>query len=72
MKIPRKMRIPNFFFAISRLLLGGVFVYASIDKIAFPNEFSGVVENYEILPSVLIKPVAVLINHQSWLLRIAR
>ena len=33
-----------------RLLLGGIFVYASIDKIIYPVEFAKVVYNYQILP----------------------
>jgi uncharacterized membrane protein YphA (DoxX/SURF4 family) len=35
-----------------RLLLGGVFVYASIDKILHPAEFAKIVYNYQILPVV--------------------
>jgi len=37
---------------LCRLLLGGVFVYASIDKILHPAEFAKVVYNYQILPVV--------------------
>ncbi len=33
-----------------RLLLGGVFVFASLDKILHPAEFAKVVYNYQILP----------------------
>jgi len=33
-----------------RFILGGVFIYASIDKIAFPKEFTRIVINYHILP----------------------
>ena len=33
-----------------RLLLGGVFVFASFDKILHPAEFAKVVYNYQILP----------------------
>jgi len=35
---------------VCRLLLGGVFVYASLDKIIHPVEFAKVVYNYQILP----------------------
>ena len=34
----------------ARLLLGGVFIYASLDKIAQPEEFAKIVMNYGILP----------------------
>lgn len=36
---------------IARFVLGGVFIYASIDKIAFPREFVNIVVNYHILPA---------------------
>ena len=35
---------------VCRLLVGGVFVYASLDKILNPSEFAKVVYNYQILP----------------------
>ena len=34
----------------ARLILGGVFIYASLDKIAHPRAFARVVFNYGILP----------------------
>jgi len=34
-------------------MLGGVFIYASLDKIAFPGEFARIVMNYRILPEKL-------------------
>ena len=37
----------------ARLLLGGVFIYASIDKIAYPKEFAAIVVRYQILPEKL-------------------
>ena len=44
-----------------RILLGSLFVYASIDKIAFPPRFAEIVQNYLILPSFLIKPFSILL-----------
>jgi uncharacterized membrane protein YphA (DoxX/SURF4 family) len=38
------------FHLIGRLTLGGIFIYASMDKIAFPKEFAEIVMNYHILP----------------------
>lgn len=35
---------------IARLILGGFFIYASIDKIGNPGEFARMVHNYKILP----------------------
>jgi hypothetical protein len=36
-----------------RLLVGGVFVYASLDKILHPAEFAKAVYNYQLLPVAL-------------------
>lgn len=36
---------------IARIILGGTFIYASIDKIAFPRDFAKIVMNYGILPA---------------------
>lgn len=38
---------------IARQILGGTFIYASLDKIAFPREFAKIVINYHILPEKL-------------------
>jgi uncharacterized membrane protein YphA (DoxX/SURF4 family) len=42
-----------------RLMVGITFVYASLDKIAHPNEFARVVYNYKILPGLLINIFAI-------------
>jgi uncharacterized membrane protein YphA (DoxX/SURF4 family) len=36
---------------LSRVLLGGIFVYASWDKILNPAEFARIIDNYQILSS---------------------
>ncbi|MCU0596401.1 MAG: DoxX family membrane protein [Desulfobacterota bacterium] len=46
---------------ISRLILGGVFAYASFDKILHPYEFAEVVHNYQLLPDALINLTAILL-----------
>lgn len=43
---------------LCRLLLGGVFVYASLDKILHPIEFAKIVYNYQLLPVVASNFVA--------------
>lgn len=35
---------------IARLLLGGVFVYASIDKLGHPLDFARIIAGYQLLP----------------------
>jgi uncharacterized membrane protein YphA (DoxX/SURF4 family) len=39
---------------LSRMVLGGIFIYASLDKIAQPLEFAKIIKNYQILPDFLI------------------
>jgi uncharacterized membrane protein YphA (DoxX/SURF4 family) len=46
---------------IGRLILGGIFIYASIDKIAFPGDFTKVVQAYSFIPEFLINPVAIIL-----------
>jgi len=42
-----------------RLIVGITFLYASLDKIAHPDEFARVVYNYKILPGFLINIFAI-------------
>lgn len=49
------------FLLILRLILGGVFAYASFDKILHPYDFAEVLYNYQILPDALINITAILL-----------
>ena len=51
-------RVPT---VLSRLFLGGIFVYASYDKIIHPVPFAEIVYNYQILPDVLVNPVSLFL-----------
>lgn len=42
-----------------RLILGGVFIYASLDKIANPGAFADILYNYNLIPEWMIHPLAV-------------
>lgn len=44
-----------------RIILGALFVYASLDKIFEPAEFANVIYNYRILPVELINCCALLV-----------
>jgi uncharacterized membrane protein YphA (DoxX/SURF4 family) len=44
---------------ILRLALGGVFIYASLDKIAHPAAFAQAIANYRLLPSPLVNIPAI-------------
>jgi len=44
-----------------RLFIGIVFIYASIDKIAHPDQFARIVFNYHLLPSYLVNLTALVL-----------
>lgn len=46
---------------LCRFILGGLFIYASIDKIANPKAFAAIVYNYKLLPDAFINFFAVLL-----------
>jgi uncharacterized membrane protein YphA (DoxX/SURF4 family) len=39
---------------LCRFILGGVFIYASLDKITHPHAFANIIANYQMLPGILI------------------
>ena len=51
---------PNLIF-IFRLIIGMVFIYASIHKIANPEEFAKSIDNYRLLPIFLINIIAIIL-----------
>jgi len=56
----RKDRIGIIIF-FSRLFLGGIFIYASHDKILHPMPFAEIVFNYQILPDPFVNLVALFL-----------
>jgi uncharacterized membrane protein YphA (DoxX/SURF4 family) len=54
-----KPTLSKYIFYVTRLILGAIFIAASIDKIAHPVEFAKIVSNYQILPGNLINIVAI-------------
>ena len=46
---------------VFRIFVGGVFVYASIDKIIHPDQFAEMVYNYRMLPFFIINFFAVIL-----------
>lgn len=47
--------------AILRIGIGIIFIWASYDKILNPAGFERIIQNYRILPEILIKPVAIIL-----------
>ena len=45
----------------ARVILGALFIYASIDKVLHPEAFAKVVYNYQILPNFLINLTAIVL-----------
>jgi uncharacterized membrane protein YphA (DoxX/SURF4 family) len=46
---------------VSRLIVGGVFIYASLDKIVQPDQFARIIFNYHLVPASLINAVALIL-----------
>lgn len=44
-----------------RIAIGIIFLLASFDKLQHPEAFARIVENYRILPDILIAPVAIIL-----------
>lgn len=44
-----------------RLLVGGVFIWASLDKLAHPAEFAKAIHHYRLVPYALLHPAALLL-----------
>ncbi|MGB6376886.1 MAG: MauE/DoxX family redox-associated membrane protein, partial [Syntrophobacteria bacterium] len=44
---------------VLRMVLGCVFIYASLDKIRHPDLFAEAVYNYQLLPEVAVNLVAI-------------
>jgi uncharacterized membrane protein YphA (DoxX/SURF4 family) len=42
-----------------RLVVGAVFIYASVDKIVHPDRFAEIVWDYELLPESLVNPFSI-------------
>ncbi len=55
-----RSRLPAFS-TLLRIALGAVFVYASVDKIVHPAAFAQAVDNYHILPPVMVHPFAMIL-----------
>jgi hypothetical protein len=47
--------------AFLRIVFGFIFVWASWDKLMDPQAFAEVIHNYQILPALMVNPVAVIL-----------
>ena len=46
---------------LCRIILGGIFIYASIDKILHPHAFAKIIQNYRLLPDILVTLPAIVL-----------
>lgn len=54
-------KLEYFFYMSFRFILGGIFIWASVDKILDPAGFAEVVKNYRILPEIFVNPFALIL-----------
>lgn len=57
----RKLLSNDYFTLACRLFFGIVFIYASLDKIAHPDQFARIVFNYHLVPGSLINIFALVL-----------
>ena len=57
----KRIKINKNFIFVFRLIIGFVFIYASIYKLANPDDFAKNIANYKILPFFLINIVAIIL-----------
>jgi len=46
---------------LCRLAVGGIFIYASLDKLTHPAAFAEIIHNYRLVPYPLLHPAALLL-----------
>ena len=57
----RKFLSNDYLALLCRLVFGLIFIYASLDKIAHPDQFARIVYNYHILPGQLVNVFALVL-----------
>ncbi len=57
----RKILSNDWLTLLCRLFFGGIFVYASLDKIAHPDQFARIVFNYHLVPGSMINLMALIL-----------
>ena len=57
----RKILSNDILTMIFRLTFGAIFIYASLDKIAHPDQFARIVYNYHLLPGSLVNVFALIL-----------
>lgn len=58
MNLRHRTLLGDWFERLARFLLGGVFIVASVDKILNPGAFADILYAYNLIPDILIYPLA--------------
>jgi len=58
------------FVLLCRLTVGGIFIYASLDKLTHPQAFAEVIHHYRLVPYLLLHPAALLLPMVEFVLGI--
>lgn len=58
-----KLLSNKYFLIVLRLIVGGVFIWASVDKLMNQEEFSRAIYNYKFLPESLINIFAIMLPY---------
>ena len=61
METDRNQRWLRWLWIVMRTILGGIFIYASLDKIINPEQFAHALSNYKLLPMGLVNLFALLL-----------
>ncbi|MBS1516972.1 MAG: DoxX family membrane protein [Bacteroidetes bacterium] len=59
----KKIISNKYFLILLRLIVGGLFIYASLDKLYHQEEFSKAIYNYKFLPEIFINIFAIIIPY---------
>ena len=57
----KKTTVKSTIAIIIRIILGFLFLYASLDKIIYPSKFAEIIYNYRVLPVELVNICAILV-----------
>ncbi len=57
----KKLFENKYFSAAVRIILGGIFIYSSLDKIANPEAFTKIILNYKTLPILFVNALAIFL-----------
>lgn len=64
-------RLTGIFVLLCRLVVGGIFIYASLDKLQNPDSFALVIHHYRLVPYSMLHPFAMLLPVLEFIVGVA-